>query len=210
MRLLPLVVLSVLFSALFSTGLAQTRTAPKKEPTLPEALDQATKAAEGEQYGAAIAALQAAIKLLQKKQRVAILAGMPKPQGWEISDDEPDEATDAFTAGFAGIGTNIQRRYRNGDDKSLTVEVMANSPMLQMIAMLFNNPAMITADGGEVVQYGPHKAILKKNGDSGQELQILMHDKHLIKVTAQGITGDEMLKIFDQAFVDRMEKPLGK
>lgn len=204
MRLLPLVVLSVLFS----TALAQTRTAPKKEATFPEALDQATKAAEGEQYGAAIAALQAAIKLLQKKQRAAILAGMPKPQGWEISDDEPNEQTDALTAGLAGIGTNIQRRYHK-DDKSLTVDVMANSPMLQMIAMLFNNPAMITADGGEVVQYGAHKAILKKSGD-GQELQILMHDKHLIKVNAQGITADELLKIFDQAFVDRMEKPLGK
>lgn len=208
MRLLPLAVLSaILFAA---PAFAQTRTAPKKEPTLPEALDQATKAAEGEQYGAAIAALQSAIKLLQKKQRAAILASMPKPEGWEIHDDAPNDAADALTAGLAGIGTNIQRRYQKGDDKNLTVDVMANSPMLQMIAMLFNNPAMVTAEGGEIVQYGPHKAILKKSGDSGVELQILMHEKHLIKVTAQGLTADELLKIFDQAFVDRMEKPLGK
>ena len=208
MRLLPLAVLSAIL--LSSLAIAQTRTAPKKAPTLPEALDQATKAAESEQYGTAIAALQAAIKLLQKKQRVAILASLPKPQGWEIQDDEPNEATDALTAGLAGIGTNIQRRYHKADDKSLTVDVMANSPMLQMIAMLFNNPAMITAEGGEIVQYGPHKAILKKSGDNGSELQILMHEKHLVKVTAQGITAEELLQIFDQAFVDRMEKPLGK
>jgi len=208
MRLLPLAVLSaVLFSA---PAIAQTRTAAKKAPTFPEALEQATKAAESEQYGTAIAALQAAIKLLQKKQRAAILAGMPKPEGWEIQDDEPNEAADAFTAGFAGIGTNIQRRYHKGDDKNLTVDVTANSPMLQMIAMLFNNPALITAEGGEIVQYGAHKAILKKSGENGTELQILMYEKHLVKVTAQGIDADELLKIFDQAFVDRLEKPLGK
>ena len=31
------------------------------------------------------------------------------------------------------------------------------------------------ADGGEIVKYGPHKAILKKQGDDGQELMLLMH-----------------------------------
>jgi hypothetical protein len=88
--------------------------------------------------------------------------------------------------------------------------VTANSPMLQMIALMFSNPALITADGGELVQYGAHKAILKKLGDTGQELQILMHDKHLIRAQSEGLSADDLLKIFDQAFVDRMEKPLGK
>jgi hypothetical protein len=37
-----------------------------------------------------------------------------------------------------------------------------------------------------------------------------MHDAHLIKVNSQGIDADDLLKIFDQAFIDRLEKPLGK
>jgi len=190
-------------------ALLQQRTAPKKAPTFPEAIEMATKAADGEQFGTAISALQSAIRDLQKRQRVAVLAGMPKPEGWEIRDEEVDEAAEELSAGMAAVGSTVRRNYRSGD-KSLSVEVTANSPMLQMLAMMFSNPALIQADGGEIVQYGAHEAILKKQGGDGQELQILMHDKHLIRVSAQGVSADDLLKIFDQAFVDRMEKPLGK
>ena len=190
---------------------AQQRSAPKKPPTFAEAIELAKKSVEGEQFGSAISSLQAAIRDLQKKQRAAVLAGLPKPEGWEIQEVEVDEAAEELNAGaLAAVGMNVQRPYRKGDAQTMTVEVTANSPMLQMLAVMFSNPALITADGGELVQYGAHKAILKKNGDTGQELQILMHDKHLIRVSADGVSADDLLKVFDQAFVDRMEKPLGK
>jgi hypothetical protein len=195
-------------AASLATVLGQERVTPQKPPTFPEAVDQAKRAADGEQYGAAIAALQAAIRDLQKKQRAVVLAGMLKAAGFEVQDDQVDENAAAFQAALIA-GMTVTRHYRK-DDKSIDVEVTANSPVLQMLAMLFANPAAITAEGGEIVKYGAHKAILKKSGDNGQELQILMYDKHLIKVTSQGLSADELLKLFDQAFVDRMEKPLGK
>lgn len=188
--------------------IGQQRTAPKKPATLPEALENAKRAADGEQFGSAIAALQEAIKLLQKQQRAAVLAILPKLEGYEVQDDEIDENADALTGGMF-VMTAITRHY-NKDDKHVNVEVTANSPMLGVIAAMFANPQIAKADGGELVQYGAHKAILKEGKDRDTELQIMMHDKHLIKVTAQGMTGDEVLKLFDQAFVDRMEKPLGK
>jgi hypothetical protein len=205
MRIAPFV---FVLAASLATATGQERAAPQKPPTFPEAVDQAKRAVDGEKYGAAIAALQAAISDMQKKQRAAVIAGLPKPAGFEIHDDDVDESAAAFNATLIA-GASVTRHYRKGDDTSIDVEVTANSPVLQMLAMMFNNPALITADGGEVVKYGAHKAILKKSGDKGQELQILMYDKHLIKVTSQGLTADELLKVFDQAFVDRMEKPLG-
>ncbi|MEO6593392.1 MAG: hypothetical protein ABIP94_01415 [Planctomycetota bacterium] len=202
--------LAVLATLLFvPTLVAQERAAAKKVPTFAEAVEQAKKAAEAEKIGAAITALQAAIKDLQKKQRVAVLAALPKPDGWQVKDQAPDEQANELAAGFLGIGNTVASDYTKGE-QSMRVEVNANSPMFQMLAMLFSNPAMIEADGGEVVKYGAHKAILKKNGDKGQELQILMHDMHLVKITTQGVGADELLKMFDQAFVDRLEKPLGK
>src|SRR5262245_2998005 len=186
----------------------QQRSAPKKPATLPEALEAAKRAAEAEQFGSAIAALQEAIKLLQRQQRAAVLAALPKPEGYEVQDDEVDENAEALAGGTL-LMTATTRRY-NKDDKHITVEVTANSPMLAVMAAMFANPTIIKADGGELVQYGAHKAILKEGKDRDTELQILMHDKQLIKVTAQGLTGDEVLKMFDQAFVDRIEKPLGK
>ena len=201
----------VLFSALLfvPAAAAQERSAPKKPPTFPEAVELAKKAVETEKLGAAITALQAAIRDLQKKQRTAVLACMPSPEGWTIQEETVDENAEAMGAGMAVLGLTMTRRYRKGD-ASIAVDVTANSPMMQMLGMMFNNPALIEADGGEVVKYGVHKAILKKSGDDGQELQILMHDMHLIKVDARGVSADDLLKMFDQAFVDRLEKPLGK
>jgi len=187
---------------------AQERSGPKKNPTFPEAIDAAKKAVDAEKLGAAIVALQAAIRDLQKKQRVMILAALPKPDGWKVEDPAPDEQG-ADLAGLFGAGSSVQRHYRKGD-QSIDVEVTANSPLMQMMAMMFSNPALVQADGGEIVKYGAHKAILKKAGDNGQELSILMHDTHLIKATSQGVTADDLLKVFDQACVDRLEKPLGK
>jgi len=188
---------------------AQERSAPKKNLAFPEALEVAKKSAEQEKLGAAIAALQAAIQDLQKKQRAAVLAAMPKPEGWTIQDPPADDQADAVAAGMFGAGYSTTRRYQKGQQQ-LNVEVTANSPLLQMLGMMFNNPALIEADGGEIVKYGAHKAILKKQGDDGQELMLLMHDTHLIKVSGNGVTADELLRVFDQAFVDRLEKPLGK
>src|SRR5439155_22772655 len=140
MRIVPITFLVAALSA--APAVSQERSAAKKPPTFPEAIEQAKKAADGEQFGTAISALQPAIRDLQKKQRVAILAGMPKGEGWEIQDDEVNDATDAITAGITMVGMTVQRHYRKGDDKTMSVEVTANSPVLQMLAMMFNNPAM--------------------------------------------------------------------
>jgi hypothetical protein len=187
---------------------AQERSGPKKPVGFPEAVEAAKKAVESDKLAAAIAALQAAIRDLQKKQRVQILSCLPKPEGWEFRDEEVDDNVQA-SLGLAAMGQTVSRRYENGE-KSLQVEVIANSPMIQMLGVMFNNPTLVEAQGGEIVKYGVHKAILTKSGDEGQELQILMHDAHLIKVNSQGIDADDLLKIFDQAFIDRLEKPLGK
>ncbi len=190
-------------------ALPQERSGAKKALTFTEGIDAAKKAVEAEKYGAAIAGLQAAIKDLQKKQRVQILAALPKPDGWQVEDPAADEQANDVAAGLLGVGHSVSRRYSKGD-KSMNVEVTANSPLIGMLSMVFNNPTLIQADGGELVKYGAHKAILKKSGDNGQELTILMHDTHLIKVTSDGIAADDLLKVFDQACIDRLEKPLGK
>ncbi|MFY9344674.1 MAG: hypothetical protein WAT39_19430 [Planctomycetota bacterium] len=204
-QLFPILCTTVLCFA----AAAQERSGPKKTPTFPEAVEQAKKAVEADKLGAAIAALQAAIRDLQKKQRAAVLACLPKPEGWTVEDDAVDENSEAIAAGIAAAGMTMRRRYQKGE-QSIAVEVTANSPLMGMLTMMFDNPTLVEASGGELVKYGAHKAILKKSGDSGQELQLLMHGTHLIKIDAQGVTADDLLKVFDQAFVDRLEKPLGK
>jgi hypothetical protein len=206
MRIFVTVVLSL---ALAAPTVAQKRTAAKAEPTFAEAVEAAKKAMDAAEFGSAIAALQAAIRDLQKKQRVALLAALPKPDGWAI-EDEPEEAGhEAIQMGITLVGMTVRRQYTKGEQR-IDLEVMANSAFVQMLSAMFANPALLKADGGELVEYGVHKAVLKKTDDLGLELQILMHDRHILKVTSQGISADDLFKVFDQALVDRLEKPLGK
>jgi hypothetical protein len=207
MRVAPFV---LLLAALLTSPLAaQTRVAPKKDPTFPEAVEAAEKAFEKEIYGEAVSALQAAIKAVQKLQRTAILAALPTPEGLTFEDEEPvDMAGNPFAVGTSALGLTVTRHYRS-DDRSIDVEVIANSPLVSMVAVMFANPEIVKADGGELIEYEKHKAILKKSGDAGLELTILMHGKHVIKATSEGLSIEDLLKVFDQAAVDRLEKPLG-
>lgn len=197
------------FLCVAPVAIAQERAAPKKVPTFPEAIEAAKKAVDAEKLGAAIAALQAAIRDLQKKQRTAVLAALPKPEGWTIEDPAVDEQAADLAASMMFAGATVTRHYTKGEH-NIHVEVTANSPLVQMLTVVLNNPTLIEADGGELVKYGAHRAILKKSGETGQELTVVMHDIHLIKITADGVSADDLLKVFDQACIDRLEKPLGK
>lgn len=198
------------FGLLFAFAVVpgQERAGAKKPLAFAEAVEAAKKGVEAEKFGAAIGALQAAIVDLQKKQRTAVLAALPKPDGWTFEDQQAEQGNEMVAASLAAMGTTVTRRYSRGEH-SMQVDITANSPMVGMMAALFNSPALVEADGGEIVKYGPHRAILKKVGDR-QELQLLMYDAHLIKVDASGLDADGLLKVFDQAFVDRLEKPLGR
>lgn len=198
-------------SLLVLPAAAQRRTAPAKEPDFAEAVAAAQKAFESQDYGGAVSALQAAIKAVQKLQRVSILAALPKPEGFTVRDDEPqDDAGNPFAAGMAVLGMTVSRHYEKDDGTRIHVEVTANSPVVSMLSMMFANPALVTADGGEIIEYGAHKAILKKPGEGALEMNLLLHGKHLVKTDSQGLGIDELLAVFDQATVDRLEKALGK
>jgi hypothetical protein len=206
---------TLLCAFLFATLLAvpataQKRAAATKEASFPEAIEQAKKAFDSKEYGAAISALQAAMRAAQKLQRVAILAALPKPEGFTVQDDEPQDTEGMpFAASLAVMGSIVSRHYQKGDSGRIDTEVMANSPMVPMLTMMLSNPAIVKADGGEIVEYGKHKALLKQSGDNGHELTILLFDKHVVKATCQAMTADELLVVFDQAAVDRLEKALG-
>jgi hypothetical protein len=185
---------------------AQKRSQPK-EMTFPEATAAAAKAYESQDYGAAVSALQEALKLAHKKQREMIVAALAAPEGWEAEGG--NETEDNPFAAMAGLGAAVERTFRNGD-KTVRIQVMANSPMVQMLAGVFSNPVLLQAQGAEAIEYGTHKAMLKKEEGGRCELQLLMHGKHVITVNSEGVGDEELLKIVDQKLVDRLEKPLGK
>jgi len=100
--------------------------------------------------------------------------------------------------------TMIERRYK-GESGTLSCQVTADSPMIQMFGMWVKNPAML-GEGAELVKYGEYDAVLRKESDR-RSLQIVIGTS---MVEAKGRVSDEfLLRMFDQKVVDRLAVVLG-
>lgn len=56
-----------------------------------------------------------------------------------------------------GGGVSAERRYKKGA-ASVTVQIIADSPMLQGIMMMFSNPMLAGADGVKIEKIVPSQA----------------------------------------------------
>ena len=66
-----------------------------------------------------------------------------------------------------GGGITANRRYRK-DSQSIEIELMVDSPMLQTMLAMFNNPAMITSMSGIATlttKINGNNAMYEQNGE---------------------------------------------
>jgi hypothetical protein len=205
----------LVFLAATSALCAQVRAKKDAPADFPAVLQQAGAAYEAKEFGAAIEKLKAALVLAAAQLRKQIAAAMPAaPPGFtavpppEDADLTPDNAMAG--ALIATVGNMVDCEYQREDGNgSIRVSVAAHSPMAPMLAMAF--AAASANPNTEVVTYGDHKGTLETQQKGEQyQLQILIASKHLVTVAASGIGDEPLLKTFDQAFVDRIAKLLGK
>lgn len=184
----------------------QERQKPKAAADMPALLDEATRAWEAKHFGACTKALRQAQVLVATERAKAVRAALPDaPEGFEkvaVKETE-DPASNAFLAAFAaGAGNVIEQKYRETNGRaSVDVTITADSPLVQMFSMWITNPAMLEA-GSELVKYGPHNAVLKKQGNRWQLMLLIKSD--LCDITVDGRDDEFLLKLFDQAAVDRL------
>ncbi|MEM8713058.1 MAG: hypothetical protein AAGG01_19085, partial [Planctomycetota bacterium] len=62
-------------------------------------------------------------------------------------------------------------------------------------------------DDAELIKYGPHSAILQKNGDMRFELSVVL-GKSIVKADCNGVSDDALLKLMSQAAIDKLEAAL--
>jgi hypothetical protein len=205
-----LVVMFVTIGALSAIAFAQERTRPRAPATLPELLSQAgTSCGEG-RYSACLSELREATALVMAERVKVIRAALPPaPQGMEkIAPDDSNAAIGAFAAALtATVGTVVNQEY-SGSDKSITVAVTVDSPLMQMFGLMSANPEMLEK-GSELIKYGAHKGILKDNGMGDYQLQILI-DKTMVQIESTGLSDDALLAFMDQKTVDALAVALAK
>ena len=177
--------------ALFTFGLSGNALADDVEDYINEAL----QFYKDGQFSEAVSSLNFAEQLIQQKKSSGLEAFLPAPlAGWEAQAATSQAASSAMLGG----GISAEREYNKGDSY-VHINIVADSPMLQAVMMMFQNPMFAASDGGKMERIGKQKAIVKFDPNTKEgEIQIVVANRFLVTIEGNEVT-DKDLKAYAQA-----------
>ncbi|MBD3894795.1 hypothetical protein IEI94_02875 [Halomonas sp. ML-15] len=148
-----------------------------------------------EDYGGAIAELEFAINDIRSLVSGRIAETFPEPPaGWSA-----EEAHSAGNGGAAALlgggGAMLERQYREDDGNGqMEATLMVDNPMVQGMAAMFNNPALIAAQPElERERMGRETAIVKWEPDRSRvEVSMLLDSRILMQITGQNVDSEDV------------------
>ncbi|PMR79652.1 hypothetical protein [Halomonas urumqiensis] len=180
--------------------------AQAQENEIIEQIELGLELYQEQDYGGAITELEFAINDLRKLVSGRIASTFPEaPEGWTASEAESESASGAGAAAMmGGGGTTLQRQYRQeGGNASLEASLMIDNPMIQAMAGILNNPAMMAAQPNtERVRIGRESAMVKWESDRARaEVTLLLDGRILMQVKGQNLESQDvavdLLKAWD-------------
>jgi len=150
---------------------------------------------EAGDYAGAVSELEFAAAQIRQMQAGEYSDALPDPlPDWTA----PDAETSTYAGSMMGGAVGANRQYRKGD-ATAEIEIMADSPMLQGIAMMFNNPMMLTSSGMQLIKIKGQKAALKYD-TAGRSGEIMLVVLNTVLVTVSGDDIDQKdLKAYAEA-----------
>ena len=158
-----------------------------------DSINEAIEAYKEKEYAEAAESLDYAKQLIQQLRSESIMKLLPEAlPGWESKTAQTQSM--GMLGGMAGVqkeyftpGTGDQRRKR------ITINIMAESPMMQGMMAMFN-PAYIGAQGGKLQKIKRNKAIVKYNPDSRSgEVNVLVEKKYIVTIKGNSVDDKDLL-----------------
>ena len=141
-----------------------------------------------------------AAQLIQQQRGGDLQNVLPSPlSGWEA-----DEATVDTGGTMFGAGINVSRYYYK-NDAQVNIEMNVDSPAIQGMLGLINNPMFITADGGKLKKVKGQKVIVKNDGGS-REATIVIDNRILVTVRADGTDEKTLLAYVEALDFEKIKK----
>jgi len=190
---LPLIALAAILMTLAA--------APATADEILDQIEQAIAMYQDGDYAGAAGELEFAAAQIRQLRAGEISAALPGPlSGWTAQDAE----TAAMGSGFLGGGTSASRRYEQGD-AHVQVQILTDSPMLQSMAMLINNPMLLSGSGQKLVRVKGHKGALEWNEDSGS-LNVVVGGNVLVQIDGSQCSRDDLTAYAEAVDYDLIEK----
>lgn len=149
-----------------------------------------------QEYGAAITELEFAIEDMRKMMSGLIAQTFPDaPDGWTAHEASSGSAGGGAAAMFGAGGTSLERTYQQDDgDGQMTASMMLDSPLIQSMGAMFNNPAMIAAQPNmERVRLGREAAVVKWEPErSRAEVTLLLDGRIMMQVKGENLESQDV------------------
>jgi hypothetical protein len=176
--------------------LAAAIAAPACADNFTDQMDKARAAYDKHDLGGAQKALGTAETLLREQRLVQWKAVLPDAaDGWKAENVEGTAAAMAILGG----GVSVSRRYRK-DGTSVTIELIADSPIVTSVAGMFK---MFAAMGAETFVVGNQTAVYRKDDHS---VTAIVADKALVTVKGQNAAEDDLKAYFKSIKLAEIEK----
>jgi len=156
-----------------------------------EAIDEASAAYKAGDFEEAAGMLEYAAGLIRQQRGGNLESLLPAaPDGWETEGPE----SQAVGAAMFGGGTTASQSYRKGD-QSVEITFVGDSPMLQTMGMMFNNPALAASSGMRFKRVNGEKVLVDYEADNESgEATAFLGGKWLVTVSVDGLSQDELLE----------------
>jgi len=141
-------------------------------------------------FGEAVGSLDYAAQLIRQKRASKLEAFLPATlPGWKAKDVESQASGQAIFGGMV----SAKREYRKGSS-SVTVDIVADSPILQSMVMMFSNPAFAAADGGRLRKIKRQKAIVKyRSSNQEGEITIVVDKRYLVSIKGRKVSEEALV-----------------
>jgi hypothetical protein len=178
--------LHILFCFLTATILTQQVYADEVLTTVDEAVNQYKNG----DYDGAASNLDYAVQLIRQKKSEALIKVFPEPlAGWEA---EPATSQATGTAVFGG-SVSVSRTYLR-KPSTVTIDIASDSPVMQSLVMMLNNPVIAGAGGAKLESFNTHRGIVQYNETNRSgDVNIVVDDRFMVTVKGQEIDRDDLI-----------------
>ena len=160
------------------------------EDTVLSTIKEATRQYETGDYTGAASNLDYAAQLVRQQKSERMKALLPEPlSGWEGKEANAQ----ALGAAILGGGVTVSRDYRKSS-ANVSVEIVSDSPVLQSVLMMVNNPMFAGAGGAKFEMVKGQRAILKYDGGKKTgELYIVVAARFVITIKGRPAAREDLL-----------------
>lgn len=165
-----------------------------------ESINEAIEAYNDKEFVEAVESLDYAKQLIQQLRSEGIMKFLPEPlPGWE------SKTAQTQSMGMLGGMSGVEKEYwapgsGNQGRKHITINIMAESPVMQGMMAMFN-PMYAGAQGGKLQKIKRNKAIVKYNPDNRSgEANVLVKKKYIISIKGDAVDKKDLMdyaKIID-------------